>query len=470
MNILLIVCDTLRADHLGCYGYFRDTSPNIDRIAREGVLFEDFYNAGCPTGPAFTSIITGLQAIHHKYYKFGEPNIRQVDDRIFTVAEILRAMGYTTAAFDNLMTLMSGRGKHFVRGYEFYVNCGPDAFDLAHELRAEQLNRRLVPWLREYAHERFFLFVHYWDPHFPYNQPEEYRNLFKHEVGTLSDLEIKEAPAGYEYVPGWGTKEQIIKEEKRFLERGCSVDLYDGEIAYVDKAIGEVMGVLEDQGVLNETLVIVTSDHGEQLGQHYNFWGHDGLHDADVHIPLIMRYPKRLPKCKEVSGFCQQIDLLPTILDLTEGPTDVLEIDGQSIMPLLKDCKIRNWLFMEHTNGQRAIRTDEWKLLADEWTGRPRRELELYNVERDPMETINLAKVEEEKAAELRSELQNWVRANLKEGEPDPVIYDDYGEKQKRRIEYRQKMREFVSSIGSGYREGHYLREPSKDDNFALDA
>lgn len=115
MNVFLIVCDTLRADHLGCYGYFRDTSPNIDRIAREGVLFEDFYTSGAPTGPGFTCIYTGLHTIHHKFYKFLIPNIRQVDDMIFTLPEIMRFLGYTTAGLDNLMSQLA-RAKHFVRG------------------------------------------------------------------------------------------------------------------------------------------------------------------------------------------------------------------------------------------------------------------------------------------------------------------------------------------------------------------
>jgi len=446
VNVLLIVCDTLRADHLGCYGYFRETSPNIDRVAGEGVLFEEFYNAGAPTGPGFTCIYTGLYAIHHKFYEFLIPNIRQVDDTIFTMPEVLRAVGYLTAAFDNLVTQL-GRAKHFVRGYEFYVNCGPYALDKPRELMAEQLNRRLIPWIRNYSDERFFLFVHYWDPHGPYNQPPEYRKVFHHEPGSLSDLEVREAPAGYKYVPGWGKADQIVQEEKTWRERGLSVDLYDGEIAYMDHAIGEIIEALEDEGVLDDTLVIVTSDHGEQLGQHYGSWGHAGLHDTVTHLPLIMRYPKRLPKGARVKGFCQQIDVLPTILGLIGSQTDVLEIDGESIMPLLKNERIRDRVFMEHTSGQRAVRTDEWKLLDDEWARRLHRELELYNVKEDPMEAINLAQAEKEEAQELRESLREWVRTNLKEGEPDPAIYEDQRELNTRTLEYRQKISRLLESL-----------------------
>jgi len=460
MNILLIVCDTLRADHLGCYGYFRETSPNIDRIASEGVLFEDFYNAGCPTGPGFTCIYTGLHTIHHKYYRFGEPNIRQVDDRIFTMPEILRAIGYTTAAFDNLMNVIYGRAKHFVRGYEFYINCGPNAFDLAHHLKAEQLNARLIPWIKSHSNEQFFLFVHYWDPHVPYNQPKEYKNMFHHEKGKLSDLKLIEAPAGYQYVPGWGKVGEFADGEERAphdrsVSPTVSIDLYDGEIAYMDHAIGEVLETLESEGVLDETLIIITSDHGEQLGQHKNYgWGHAGLHDACTHIPLIMRYPKKLPKGRRVKGFCQQIDLLPTILDLTGFKMDFLEIDGVSVIPLLEGKQIRDTIFMEHTSGQRAVRNDEWKLIDDEFPmeesgGKPHRELELYNVKDDPMEVINLAEAEKEKAQELREILRGWVRSNLKEGETDPVLYKDQRKLARMSAEYRLKIRRFLEALGN---------------------
>jgi len=254
-NVLLVVCDTLRADHLGCYGYFRETSPNIDRMAKEGVLFKDFYNAGCPTGPAFASIYTGLYPIHHKFYKFLVPNLRQIDDTIFTMPEIMRAMGYTTAAFDNLFNFME-RPKHCVRGYEFYINRG-GAFDTAHDLRARRLNKRLIPWIKNYSDEKFFLFIHYWDPHLPYDQQEEYRSLFHHEKGKLSDLTVMEAPAGYRYVPGWGEVGEFADGEVKAPYGPyptVSIDLYDGEIAYMDHAIGEVVEALENKGVIDETL------------------------------------------------------------------------------------------------------------------------------------------------------------------------------------------------------------------------
>jgi len=441
-NVLFIVCDTLRADHVGCYGYFRNTSPNIDRIAAEGVLFEDFYNAGCPTGPAYTCMYTGLYPIHHGFYAFVPPNAPAMSDEIFTLPEIMQARGYTTAALDNLMNFPA-HPKHFVRGYEFYINASRDPFMSPPQIIAEQINRRLTPWIRGHSKERFFLFVHYWDPHGPYNQPKEYREVFHHEKGSLSDLEVREAPAGYKYVPGWGKADQIFEgDEIR------SIDLYDGEIAYMDRAIGEVFQALKDEGVFEETLILVTSDHGEQLGQH-NAYGHNALHDAVTHIPLIMRYPKRLPRGRRVRGFAQHIDLLPTILELTGAPSTVPGIDGQSLVPLLEGRELRDRVFMEQVGLQRAIRTKDWKLIHF-MRGRGREEAmyELYHVARDPMEAINLEGEEEKEGRLLKETLEEWVKTSLKEGEEDPMLASRERRPGGGQLEYRQRALELVEALG----------------------
>jgi len=203
VNVLWFVLDTLRSDHLGCYGYFRNTSPNIDRLASEGVLFEDSYASAIATGPAFTSLFTGLAAINHGFYltPWNVPNQPLLDDRIATLPELIQARGaYTTAAFDNLINFRSHM-KQFVRGFEFYVNVTRSPSWLHHHVIADEVNERLLPWLDRHAHEHFFLFVHYWDPHTPYNMPEAFRGRFDKAKG---DLVTRQAPDGYEYVPGWG--------------------------------------------------------------------------------------------------------------------------------------------------------------------------------------------------------------------------------------------------------------------------
>jgi len=463
MNVLLFVIDTLRADHLSCYDYFRDTSPNIDNLAQEGVLFLDHYASGVPTGPGFTSIITGLFPVNHGFYltPYNIPNSYQLDDNILTLAEVMWENGYVTAAFDNLVNFRS-RMKQFIRGYEYYVNVTRTAQWLHHPIWADLVNQRLVPWIEEHRKEEFFLFVHYWDPHTPYNQPKEYRELFHHERGNLSDLEVKEAAAGYQYVPGWGKTDQIFEgKETRWkmpipgetFAEGCSIDLYDGEVAYVDNRLGQVVEKLKEEDIFDETLIIVTSDHGEQLGQH-GMYGHSGLHDANIYVPLIMTCTSELPKGKRVKGFVQQVDISTTIFEMMDisvektiekmrrhaktfgNPAYSCDVrgftDGKSLLNLIGGSMIRGNVFSETETvylrrgekdklevgvlGQRANRTDEWKLIIHS-DGRK----ELYNVRDDPMEVIDLSKENREVLEDLNAKLDEWVKSNLK-GRRDPIL------------------------------------------------
>ena len=262
MNILLIAIDTLRADHLSCYGYNKKTSPNIDKeIAQEGIIFENFFAPGIPTHPGFTTIFTGLHPLRHKIICHAGKII--LDRRIPTLPEILYKNNYTTAAIDNL--IMTG-GLWFARGFEYYINVTGTSKPMHHLVRGDQINRRLIQWLRNHKDEKFFILVHYWDPHTPYNQPEEFKRIFKHEPGKLDDLEVRVAPAGYQYVPGWGKVGELWEPKPE--EGKPTIDLYDGEIRFVDSLIGEVSETLEELDLADETVIVITSDHGEQLGQH----------------------------------------------------------------------------------------------------------------------------------------------------------------------------------------------------------
>ena len=441
MNVVLIVIDTLRSDHLSCYGYFRETSPTLDRLAKEGVLFEDSYASGIATGPGFTSIVTGLYPVSHKYYitPYNVPNAYQLDDDIPVIAEIMWDNGYVTAAVDNLINFRSHM-KHFVRGYEYYMNPTKTSRWVHHHVIASEVNKKVLPWIRQHSYERFFLFIHYWDPHTPYNQPEGYRKVFKHKRGDYSDLKVMRASAGYDYVPGWGRVDEIVEGDEN-----KSIDLYDGEILYVDNAVAEVVETLKDEGILDETLIIVTSDHGEQLGQH-GIWGHAGLHESVIRVPLIIRYPKKLPKGVRVKGYVQQADIVPTILSLAGIKTDY-KFDGVNLLDVIARRMSRDFAICE-TWGERCIVKGEWKLIIHyepelkvihevfpepHWPHpRPIKTImervkiegnvgyELYNIKDDPMETINLVDERRDVLEELKSIIEEWVRERVKE---DPMFH-----------------------------------------------
>ncbi|TKJ45770.1 hypothetical protein CEE34_09750 [Candidatus Aerophobetes bacterium Ae_b3a] len=414
MKIVLVVVDTLRADHLGCYGYFRNTSPTIDQLAREGVLFLDAHATAIATGPAFTSIVTGLSPIHHGFYvtPFNIPNLVNFNDAIPTLAELIpKEKGYTTVAFDNLMSFLCPM-KQLVRGFEYYINVSCRSNERGADLRGGRINSRLLPWIKQHAREDFFLFVHYWEPHTPYSQPEDYRHLFHHIPGNLSDLKVEKAPAGYSYVPGWGKVGELWESEKG--DPPMSLDLYDGEIRYLDDLLKEVIETLKSMKILEETVIIVTSDHGEQLGQH-GMYGHQGLNESVICIPLILWNPERFPQGKVIRGYVQQADIAPTILDLM-GAEQFPHFDGESLIPLIMgEGNAREEIFVEDEE-QRALLQGKWKYIRHYELGKD----VLYNLQEDPVEIIDYSREYPQQLQVMSSRLHGWIKKNLN-GSIDPL-------------------------------------------------
>ncbi len=429
-NVVFIVLDTLRADHLSCYGYFRKTDPRISEIAAAGSVFSDFFASGIATGPGFTSIVTGLPPIRNGYYitPWNKPNAEQLDDNIPTMAEIFQHNGYQTAAVDNLVNFRSHM-KHFVRGYEYYMNATGSPYWVHHHVTAEKINAMVLPWLADRAEPPFFLFLHYWDPHMPYNQPAEYRRLWRHEPGSTNDLQVRRADAGYDYVPGWGRLGDIEENEKVIEVEGetfrRSMDLYDGEVSYADAAVGRVHDLLKNKDLLEDTILVITADHGEQLGQH-GLWGHDGLHDAVIHIPLIIRAPGQLPAGKVVEGFAQHADLLPTVMELA-GIDDIPDFDGNAVVKSMDEFEgkplsrlaagetFREKIFAE-SNNSRAVRDRQWKFICR----MDAQQTEFYHVAADPMECENLAGQGLNEEKQMKEALFSWMDLSLK-GKTDPM-------------------------------------------------
>ncbi len=417
LNCILFVIDTLRADHLGCYGYFRNTSPNIDQLAKEGVLFKDAHATAIPTGPGFSSIITGLSPIHHHYYltPWNLPNLIDFDDSIPTLPELIQEFigGYTTAAFDNLINFASHMDQ-FVRGFEFYVNVTGTTKPIHHHITGGQVNTRLIPWLREHKDEKFFAFIHYWDPHTPYNQPEEFRGIFRHEPGKLDDLMVQEARGGYHYVPGWGRVGEIWEPYPN--EQKPTIDLYDGEIRYVDHLIDEVVNTLKELSILDRTILIITSDHGEQLGQH-GLYDHRSLHESVVYIPLIIWAPSILPKERTIEGYVQQADITPTVLSLLGADEKELPVfDGANLLPIIwGEMPARKRIIVED-HEYRAVVQGRWKYLRNYFECRE----DLYDMKNDPVEVLNVAAKEKNRTESMRRQLFHWVDKNLG-GQPDPM-------------------------------------------------
>jgi arylsulfatase A-like enzyme len=438
MNVVWFCIDTLRADHLSCYGYFRNTSPTIDRVATEGALFPQARANAVATGPAFTSMFTGQYAINCEWYvtPYDVPNAINFPDDKPVFPEVIRDAGLTTAAFDNLIAFATHM-KQFVRGFEYYINVTKTTKPLHHLVVGAEVNARLLPWIRQHRDEQFFLFVHYWDPHLPYNQPDEFARPFAHERGSLDDLEVKEAPAGYRYVPGWAPVDRIGQTEGPLdfkpsldIPHPVCIDTYDGEILYTDHLIQEVLNELDVTGILDDTAVVINADHGELLNQHIGTWGHAGLYNANIFTPLVLWRPGLLSPGVRPMGFVQHIDIAPTILDLL-GLEPHWAMDGTSVLPLIENrgslpersahslgagslSRAREYCFAE-TLAMRAVEREGWKYI---W--HKKAQDELYNTLADPMEQINLIGEEPDRARMLEEELLLWVEKNL-EDRPDPM-------------------------------------------------
>lgn len=285
-NVLLITIDTLRADRLGCYGYSRKISPHIDALAEQSILFERFYAPLPLTGPSHAAMLTGLDPWNTGMRYNGLP----LSESETTLAERLKDRGYNTAAFVSGWTL-----KYVVAALDQGFDRYDDDFEEIDRPAAKTTDRAL-DWLQAANDEPWFAWVHYFDPHYRYAPPEPHRRAWFQ-----------------------GDSEQAQKRS-----------LYDGEIAYVDAQIGRLLRALEERGVDESTLVVLTADHGEALGEHGYFWDHgDLLFEDQVRVPFMMRLPGTTGG-ERVPGPGRSADVMPTILGAL-GLATPEGIDGRDL-------------------------------------------------------------------------------------------------------------------------------------------
>ena len=377
-NIILITIDTLRADRLGSYGYPRKTTPELDELAQEGTIFTSFTSTASCTMPAVASLMTSLYpSFHSDWVADSQWEIVLYDDKP-TLAETLAEEGYLTAAFVGNYLLRTERGFH--RGFRVY----DDTYTSAELVRglpertAVQTNQYVLNWLASAGEERFFLWVHYQDPHGPYVPPEGFLERFA-ELEDLSlpeDLPVNFGKGGipaYQYLDG-------IRSPRAYTLR------YDGEIAHADELIGKLLDNIKESGLWDRSIVIVTADHGEAMGEHdyYFCHGHD-LTEELIQVPLLVHLPGVM-QVPEVDALASTIDIAPTILDAA-GIKGRLDGEGLSLVPLIKgeESRIgRDYVIAEDGHGRICFRSREEKFISDPNGDR------LYDLVRDPKELKNL--------------------------------------------------------------------------------
>lgn len=439
-NVILIVIDALRARNLGCYGAtgHPSPSPNLDSLAKTAALFEKTFSTWNTTDPSLTCILTGKYPRCHGITDHGDRATAQVRDGFAETgttltAEALQAAGYETVAIDWM-------GRWFKRGFDSYgyrpqgslarkalyraslpalyvryaldhlpiLRCyqpvrRPSWKDLVQGLKgvfstfaftyrlaeiqdAGSVTRLANEFLERPHSKPFFLFLHYWDTHTPYHCPR----------GFLP--------------PGTDTRNP----------KALLTGRYAGAVRYVDDQLGRLFAKLKEQNLWEDTLLVITSDHGDSLTEHEIYFDHHGLYDESTHVPLFLHYPRRWQKGLRLQSFVQHVDLLPTICEVAGiAPPD--GGDGKSLLPLISGAlpQLREAVFTEESYVQRkaALRTDRYKYIqALDGTGWCRycEKIhvgleELYDLQEDPRELKDLSKSHHHVAAEMRGRLQELI-------------------------------------------------------------
>ena len=387
-SIVVVLIDTLRADHLGCYGYERPTSPRIDAFAREAVTFEHALAQCTWTKPSTASIHTGLYPSRHGVTT---PDMR-LDEEHETLAERLSAEGYRTAAIGWQPYIFGGSG--FAQGFEHFEPVTPP--DLPGVGHAEYIVDQALAWLAGAGGERpFFLYVHILDPHAPYEPPEPFRARF--------DRGVKWEHDGAFMMAEGAQPAQLSAEDWEHY-----TDLYDAEIAYTDSQVGRLFDALDRE----RTAVFLLADHGEELNDH-GFWSHTPtLHEELVHIPLIASFPapfKAELAGKRVADLAQQVDLMPTVLDLLGLPARA-DLPGRSLLEKARGAAATAYGISEvdeFGHFKKAVVAGRTKLIRS-WS--PQEGETLYDLRSDPGERQDVLAARPAEAAELGAILDEHTR------------------------------------------------------------
>ena len=371
LNIILISMDTLRADHLGCYGYQRDTSPALDQLARQGVLFKSAVSQAPYTLSSHMSLLTSLYPSFHKVNK---PKESYLNPEITTLAEILYNQGYRTWAIAGGGQISQTYG--FADGFETYNAYSSLQRDVNMKVR------ETIRFLDQEKENNFFIFFHSYQTHSPYTPPPPYDEMFGADYHGSIDGEIETIEA---------INKGSIEISQADLDR--IVSLYDGEIREADDSLAELFDYLKREGLESKTLVVFTSDHGEEFGEHGKVGTHSRtLYDEVIRIPLIFKLPGTIVSGRIVEELVQSIDILPTLLELA----------GVDYRGNLQGTALTKWLTTETGVGEptdafgerlaadgnilRSVRDHRFKYIFRDNRNTEEKEYFYFDLEKDPAE------------------------------------------------------------------------------------
>jgi arylsulfatase A-like enzyme len=442
-NIILIGIDSLRADHMSLYGYERLTTPHLSKFAEEGTVFDQNFSPHIPTTSAYANMLTGLDCFRTQVVALRHKGEMHPDAQ--PLQQILKAAGYTTTCV--------GFNSPSVREFDTYLEfegwgAGPDGFSR----KAENLNAVTIPELERLAKQDqpFFLFMRHMDPHSPYLPPPPFQRMFYHgdecDPAKTTMKPVMDFKPFCDYFASW--------MPPGITDAAYEVAQYDGAVAYMDSCIQDIFTAIDTLGLAEDTIVVVTADHGETLDEHECWFDHHGTYDNTLHVPLIIRYPGKMPRGKRVKGYSRLMDIVPTILELADIETDQ-RFDGQSLLPLATgqiETHEPEFYFTECTwMRKHGWRTPEWKLivaLEPDFHFKP--PAELYNLLKDPEENQNLADELPEVVAFLRGRIDGWIAKRELETGLEAPIFNQPGWHGKEGIDYFESSQQAYDTLHIG--------------------
>lgn len=463
-NVLLVTVDTLRADHLGCYGYYRDTSPQIDAFAAQSVVFDRALATSATTLPSHLSLMTGLYPHQHGYTAnkgvIHGPFKPQPGRRL--AAQFFQDAGYITAGFISGQTLKKTTGIH--QGFDTWSEPG-NRKDPVPWRTAEETNAKVLPWLRKFAKFKpkkpFFLWVHYWDPHEPNDPPEPYRSMFKTDAQLEALLAERQVDA--DLLQDFFSASEIARifypdlledvlsgklEEVPPISHESILQLYnfyDGDVRYIDDQFAKLLAVVDGSKLAQNTIVVFASDHGQALGQH-NWLEHGRIQVENTRVPLMVRFPGDLiPQPQRVERLVSLVDLLPSIIARIPSGASWSFLQQASGSDVFDPGFDRRFTF-----SHRAERDRDWEpgrkfgMSFDKWRYYYLEEGpdQLFDLAADPGELHDVAELHPDKVRRLRK----LAKLTLSEKAAQPLSGGDLSAEERAAIE-------------QGLRESGYLGE-----------
>ncbi|MCC7492867.1 MAG: sulfatase [Fimbriimonadaceae bacterium] len=388
-NLILFGIDSLRCDHMSCYGYHRLTTPHIDNFARDSVLFLNNLSPHIPTTPAYGSMLTGMDCFSTEIVALRHRG--PLTDKVRTLAEILRDEGYAS-------TCVGFTGNPSARGFDNYLNyAGWGSWDEGPSPKAMNLNAQALPELERLAagDQPFFLFLRHMDPHAPYLPVPPFDKAFY--AGDAADPNLPDTMGPVrDFKPFCDFHLSWMPPGIRDIDYVTAA--YDGAVAYMDACIAQIFQRIDELGLRENTIVALNGDHGETLDEHDCYFDHHGLYEPTLTVPLIIRAPGQVPEGAVIPGMVLHQDLVPTLLELLDVDPGI-DFDGQTLSDMWCGEKSANYseCYLTEATWMRkhGWRTTEWKLiraLEPDFHYKP--PVELYNLHTDPLELHNVAESE----------------------------------------------------------------------------